>query len=157
MKLLQPFELLMQKLFHFGCNISASVLGRGKETFYEAWKLTKEISELFLRLSTIKNLREVSEKFFKVLEKFFLFLYCVTMNSEDVNADWSILFTQRGSSPESIARIVAAWKEHILSASIKSYMWPECIQKNQTCPNLILPAKNKNTFVPVFEFSVFLK
>lgn len=40
----------------------------------------QEITELFVKFSTIKNPKETSGNDFKVLEKFFVLFHCVSMN-----------------------------------------------------------------------------
>lgn len=79
-----------------GCDTTSSVSRREKKTFYEKRKLMPEAFELFVKLSTIKNSKKISEKR-KLLDKLFVLLCCVTINNE-MESLFGVLLTQGGRS-----------------------------------------------------------
>ena len=110
-----------------------------------------EISEVFVKLSTIKSPNKFSENDCKDLEKFFVLLCFVTMNDENVNFALRVLFTQGGRSLEIIPPIAVALKEHILRVSLQSYMCLECLKNPRTYHDPIEWGWHKveSSFVPV--------
>ena len=67
----------------------------------------------------------------KMLEKFFVVMYCPTLNTDEINMARRMLFTQGGRSLENIPPTAGALKQHILRSSLQSRMWTMCPEKER--------------------------
>ena len=72
------------------------------------------------------NVSKISEQEFKLLERFFVFLYSHTCNTDDVNIAHRMLFTNR--SIENIPPTAGTLKHHVLRAALQARQWRPCLQ-----------------------------
>ena len=96
-----------------GCDTSGSA-GKGKKSFYEAWKNVPEITPLFCKLSRINSGDDINEDEYRLIEKFVVVLYSRTCSAETVNAASRKLFAQENRTIENIPSTKAALYQHIL-------------------------------------------
>ena len=66
-----------------------------------------------------------------MLEKFFVVMYCPTLNTDEMNMARRMLFAQGGGSFENIPSTVGALKQHILRSSLQCRMWSMCLGKER--------------------------
>ena len=87
---------------------------KGKKSFYETWTIIPEITETFVRLSQVADVTDITDTDFKMLEKFFVVMYCPTLNTDEINMARRILFTWGGRSLENIPPTAGTLKQYIL-------------------------------------------
>ena len=71
---------------------------------------------------------KISEQEFKLLERFFVFLYSHTCNTDDVNIAQRMLFTNGNRSVENIPPTAGTLKHHVLRVVLQARQWPPCLQ-----------------------------
>ena len=101
---------------------TSAVLRKGRKSFYDTWTIIPEITETFVRFSQVADVTDITDADFKMLEKFFVVMYCPTLNTDEINMARRILFTQGGRSLENIPPTAGALKQHILQSSLQSMM-----------------------------------
>ena len=65
-----------------GYDTTSGFAGKGKKSFYEAWKTVPEIKPLFCKLSQINSADDINEDEYRLIEKFVVVLYSRTCNAE---------------------------------------------------------------------------
>ena len=106
-----------------GCDTTSGFAGKGKKTFYEAWKNVPEITPLFCKLSQINSAVDINEDEYRLIEKFVVVLYNRTCNTETVNAAGRKLFAQENGTIENIPPTKAALYQHISRSVIQASKW----------------------------------
>ena len=120
-------------LFHVlsGCNITSSLSGKEKKSFFKTWKLFPDSSITFGKLGTVSAPSEIHDHDFKLVEKYFIALYSSSCNTKNVNEARRILFASGGRSIENIPPTPGALKLHIRRASLHASVWNKCLDKQR--------------------------
>ena len=114
-----------------GCDTTSGFAGKGKKSFYDAWKNVAEITPLFCKLSQINSADDINEDEYRLTEKFVVVLYSRTCNAETLNAARRKLFAQENGPIENIPPTKAALYQHILRSVIQASKWYTCLEKSQ--------------------------
>ena len=114
-----------------GCDTTSGFAGKGKKSFYEAWRKVPEITPLFCKLSQINSADDITEDEYRLIEKFVVVLYSRTCNAETVNAARRKLFAHENRTIENIPPTKAALYQHILRSVIQASKWYTCLEKSQ--------------------------
>ena len=117
------------------CDTTSSILGKGKISFCDTWKIVPEITSIFAQLSKVTVPAEITQEDYKLIEKFFIVLYSTTTNTEEMNSAQRMLFTHGGRSIENIPPTPKGLKQHILRAALQASMWNDCLKKQRSYLN----------------------
>ena len=113
-----------------GCDECSSVQGKGKKSFFDAWKLMPEMTAIFIKLSEVEDVADIVEEDFQALEKFFVVLHSATLNTDDINVARRVLFTQGGRTLENLPPTSCALKQHVLRSSLQAQKWARSLVKD---------------------------
>ena len=114
-----------------GCDTTYAVAGKGKASFYRTWSMLPEVTETFIKLGNVKDVKDISEQDIRWIEKFFVTLYSATLNTEEVNVARRMLFTQGSRALENIPPTLSFLQKHILRASLQATYWSNGLVKQR--------------------------
>ena len=98
--------------------------GRGKKTAWNTWLAYRDVTETFVRSSTLEEFND--EDFFH-LQRFVILLYDNTSGLADVNVCRKYLFTKRGRPIEKCPLTKDALSQHAKQAKLVSNIWISCL------------------------------
>ena len=105
------------------CDTTPSVAGKDKKSFCETWQLFPKILAVFRKMEIVTDISEISEQGFKLLERFFVFLYNHTCDTDDVSIACRMLFTYGNRSIDDIPSTAGVLKQHVLRAELQAGQW----------------------------------
>ena len=114
-----------------GCDTTSAVAGKGKASFYRTWSMLPEVTETFIKLGNVKDVKDISEQDIRWIEKFFVTLYSATLNIEEVNVVSRMQFTQGSRALENIPPTLSCLQKHILRASLQATYWSNGLVKQR--------------------------
>ena len=81
------------------------------------------MTALFVKLRTLSEVENIMEEDFKLLQKFFVVLYCPASSTEDVNAGRKV--------KRNYTTTFSALKQHVLRSSLQAYKWNKCLERSR--------------------------
>lgn len=116
-----------------GCDTVSGFSGKGKKSFWKAWKSFPEVTKIFKELSQPVN--EIENHHLYLLSRYVIITYDKTIDVEDINQARKALFI-KGRAMDRLPPTFSALLEHTKRACLQAgFIWGQSLIANPEYPN----------------------